>query len=655
MMDYFSLVTIIIIPLLLGAARIVLPWMRTRRTPLNLATISLLGVIAGSMSNLFRDTSQIFCMAWLADAGSMCIGFDKSGLLVTFLLGFCLILLLYTHTDQTILMPGQLLGLMIMSLGAGNTALSTEHFLMRYAALEVVGLCLVGATLITADSEGNSWRNTRLVFLNLKIGDMGLLAAILLMHTESASFNISPSMNQALTLPALARLMLVFSLLIATWVKLAVWPLNRWVIACHSHYPAVRAWFAHMLLPTLGVYLLYRSTPLLQSEGIDANIIAAAVCIAALIQGNRIFSPKNHSIRNANLHLFSSTCLVLLAAVSDQYFFWAYMILWVMGSLILIVFPEKIKKTAGKAAKAIVFINWSSRLLFLLILSVALWNVSLSQAIQPFFLFIMWAVWWMHCIQTLQYISALHPVIDSRPKTSFTKEGLMFFLGGLGITIVSLPGFLSIAELAALYVKQQSIHLIPDNFDIQIHPFFSVSFWAALPLAVLLNIFHNRNQSYAVQSKTWLDDILSQEKSELIGKSGNPPKDPLDVTNPVSSFLIKIAQFLYQYVERSSIEKLAKVFQRIFTFLFEKVERGSIEKLAKVFQRVFTFLFEKVEKFTSADMWVGILNSVLQSSRKIQSVHSGLLRVNLLWLLLFIAFLILVVMSFNLGSLMSIV
>ena len=90
------------------------------------------------------------------------------------------------------------------------------------------------------------------------------------------------------------------------------------------------------------------------------------------------------------------------------------------------------------------------------------------------------------------------------------------------------------------------------------------------------------------------------------------------------------------------------------TYIYENIEHGSIEKLIKGIQKVFTFLFNKVEKFTSADLWLHALRSVIDSSHRVQRMHPGLLRVNLVWLLLFIVVLVLIVVSPNIGSIFSI-
>ena len=89
------------------------------------------------------------------------------------------------------------------------------------------------------------------------------------------------------------------------------------------------------------------------------------------------------------------------------------------------------------------------------------------------------------------------------------------------------------------------------------------------------------------------------------------------------------------------------------TYIYENFELGSVEKLVKGIQKVFHFLFNKVEKFTSAYLWMHTLNAVRDSSHKVQRMHAGLLRVNLVWLLLFIIILVFIAVNPNIGSILS--
>ena len=75
--------------------------------------------------------------------------------------------------------------------------------------------------------------------------------------------------------------------------------------------------------------------------------------------------------------------------------------------------------------------------------------------------------------------------------------------------------------------------------------------------------------------------------------------------------------------------------------------------MIKGIQKVFNLLFNKVEKFTSIDLWIRTLSSVVDSSRKVQRMHPGFLRINLVWLLLFIIILVLITVVTNIGSIYS--
>ena len=99
---------------------------------------------------------------------------------------------------------------------------------------------------------------------------------------------------------------------------------------------------------------------------------------------------------------------------------------------------------------------------------------------------------------------------------------------------------------------------------------------------------------------------------------------------------------------------ISKFLMSTSNYIYENIEHGSVEKLIKGIQRVFYFLFVKVENFTSADLWMHALRSVIDSSYRVQNLHQGLLRANLVWLLLFIIVLVLIALSPNIGSIISI-
>ena len=90
-------------------------------------------------------------------------------------------------------------------------------------------------------------------------------------------------------------------------------------------------------------------------------------------------------------------------------------------------------------------------------------------------------------------------------------------------------------------------------------------------------------------------------------------------------------------------EKASKHFYLMAIFIYKHFEQESAEKIGKGLHSIFRFLFKKVERFTSGDLWLQALSIVMRSSRNVQQMHFGLLRYNLLWLLLFLIFIVIIV------------
>jgi hypothetical protein len=55
---------------------------------------------------------------------------------------------------------------------------------------------------------------------------------------------------------------IVLGLLVAVWVKTGTWPLGGWLRAAPELASSARAWLFMIVMPTLGLYLLYRVVPL---------------------------------------------------------------------------------------------------------------------------------------------------------------------------------------------------------------------------------------------------------------------------------------------------------------------------------------------------------------------------------------------------------
>ncbi len=162
----------------------------------------------------------------------------------------------------------------LMALASANIAFLADHFLARYVALEVVALCVALAPLVEVRDPASirlAW-NT---YLLLRIGDAGLLAAILILGDASGTLTIDPALESVLSsmggtggeLDTIGLGWMVTGFVLAVWVKLGGWPFHLWARTGRRLSLTSQAWLYAVVVPNLGAYLLYRVTPLLALAG----------------------------------------------------------------------------------------------------------------------------------------------------------------------------------------------------------------------------------------------------------------------------------------------------------------------------------------------------------------------------------------------------
>jgi formate hydrogenlyase subunit 3/multisubunit Na+/H+ antiporter MnhD subunit len=153
-------------------------------------------------------------------------------------------------------------GVLLIALAATNASFLAGHFLGRYVALEAVGLCIALLPLLELRNR-SGMRLSQSVYLTLRLGDAGLLVAILMLMDASGTLNIEEALHTGETLGRGHLAWVVAGFVLAVWVKTGAWPFHRWQQAGHRLSPVGRAWLYGLVMPNLGLYLLYRVTPLL--------------------------------------------------------------------------------------------------------------------------------------------------------------------------------------------------------------------------------------------------------------------------------------------------------------------------------------------------------------------------------------------------------
>jgi len=617
---------LVILPISLGAIFILFSRLSNSPTPLHLFILNIGVMIAATLAASFSTSPLRFCFTWQPSAGEMCVSLEKSSLLLILLTSISLLLMIAIYYRQAPKISSQQLGLILISISAANIAFLTEHFLLRYAALEGVGLCIVSASLALSPSGRRAWNNTKLTFLNFRLGDIGLLAAILLFYAHSGTFNISQNFNLAAELPITIRIVLTAGLLSAVWVKMAIWPLDFWADLCSFLPSIMRTWLVDLLMPSLGAYLLYRTSPLLLSNSSISIWVVFIVCISALTKTFFTTTNKQDMSLNRSPLVFSSVCLVVLAALGDQKTLWAFMIFWMFTRLVFLL--VSLRQDTRPVPQKTQYLSqyFAAQLLLLGFSMFALWQAALPASISPILIVVLWTTWWMHLIRILRFNFFTKNIAQKRK----TRELLRLIFSSLSLAGIIAAALFVIVFILSLLVKGKGIWIIPNRTYFRFFPLISFYFWSSLVLAAFGSVFLvNKTVDFMKLAKK-LKNFLSLRKLFPPIKKTDSSSDPLDLTRSISSLFLNIG-----------------------TFLYKTIEQGSIEKLVKGIQKVFSFLFNKVEKFTSADLWVHALRSVIDSSQKVQRMHPGLLRVNLVWLLLFIIVLVLIAVSPNISSILS--
>ncbi len=266
---------LMLLPLLGGLGLLIIP--RRARYP-QIAwyvTLGLSGLAAAcGLALLPYGEREIYTVTWLPGTGTLTFHVGGAGLYAAIATGSMLVLNLITTRliashksknggeEHRLFKSAFSPSLWLVAVAAANASFLAGHFLGRYVALEVVGLCIALAPLLEQyDAPGA--RQARFVYLLLRIGDAGLLTAILILLDAGNTLTISDALQVGTTLTPAYLAWVVGGFILAVWVKVSAWPLHSWQRASAQLSPVTQTWLYAILMPNLGIYLLYRVTPLL--------------------------------------------------------------------------------------------------------------------------------------------------------------------------------------------------------------------------------------------------------------------------------------------------------------------------------------------------------------------------------------------------------
>ncbi len=277
----------VMLPAMSGTIMMLL-WRRVRSSTAYYVTLL---ASAGSAISLlillpYADTTAVLSLDWMPGAGTMGMALAASSLWAALITSGALFAVLLSQGSSRAGFRVASSALILLTLTAANVAFLADHFLARYVALEVVALCVAMALLVDI-RRPTRFAPARTSYLILRLGDAGLLAAIFVLFQAGRTLNIERALDVGATLEGPTLAYAVAGFLLAVWVKLGGWPFHSWVQQGRPASLTTRAWLYGTVMPNLGLYLLYRVTPLLplvqplQQAALWVGAIGAAA--AALI------------------------------------------------------------------------------------------------------------------------------------------------------------------------------------------------------------------------------------------------------------------------------------------------------------------------------------------------------------------------------------
>jgi len=228
---------------------------------------------------LYLALSLLFSIFWVYRFGELeiitplsfmgeeiSISISNASLLIFFASLLSLIGMIFLHDDAKHQISGITALLLCVSISFGFIAFISGQFMIRYIALDIVGL-IAALMVLKSLKDQVTFRSFTLIFVILRFGDLSLLASILLLKSYTGTLNITDMLNTAVTLPLNVRLWVFAGFFLAVLVKTAVWPFVLWMRHAHKGSNGATFWVSGMLMPSLGYYLLYRIQPLIDSSG----------------------------------------------------------------------------------------------------------------------------------------------------------------------------------------------------------------------------------------------------------------------------------------------------------------------------------------------------------------------------------------------------
>ncbi|MBG0770697.1 MAG: hypothetical protein H0S82_03265 [Anaerolineaceae bacterium] len=299
-----------LIPFLLGVISIFIksfPADRLMRVVLGLSALAVLLLLWGGEMTL---PVPLF---FLGEPISLSLS-TTALLLCLFLLGVLGVLLHLNRVKSGRILSRFNFLILNFSLCFGFLAFFSNQFMIRYIALELVGL--LAAASMRQSLTPEAFKRFEDIFLTLRIGDICLLSSILLILPYSGNLVIPEMIAAAEVMPLAQRSWVVLGFILAVMVKMGVFPFSGWQKRARATMDTPAFWTTDFLMPALGMYLLYRVQPLIDSDPlfqVAVPILAAGVIVVRMAIS---YFDQRPYVRFIHLGSVMNAFILLMAAYS---------------------------------------------------------------------------------------------------------------------------------------------------------------------------------------------------------------------------------------------------------------------------------------------------------------------------------------------------
>jgi hypothetical protein len=585
-MAHFTLFWLLISPLVIALSWMLLAGRGLQRVKyLGAAALIATGGLLALLAAETATAPKALCLFTHPSAGAMCVLAEASSLRLSALLCLLLAALIAARVNTLALNPLQA-SFLFASLSAGCLALLAEHFLLRYIALELAAIWLLIELFLALQGDDAQMRSSISAFINLRVGDVGLLIAIFLMFSAGGSFIITDSLEAATQLDAGSQALAGTGLVLACWVKLGAWPLNGWARIGEGLHASLFSWFCRLLIPMLGGYLLYRSGVFIASIPGFGSVLLLAASVCALASALiRIFQTTYRDTILANQSYAACLLICLAGAGAGGQILPALAAFLIARLMIDLLRHTEQQFDAARRGRQTQWLLWARMLELMVFVPLVLHAA--QNGPRGIWVFLLWIGFGLQFLLTAAKMDLYYLSLESGGQV------LRPALRACGLVMLSAMGAWVLHHLSRLWLL--SAH----------------SAWQPLSIAQIIPWMPSMLGGVAAAGAILLGIKLAQNSPAL------------------AALARQAAVALSRLLSRDPLKSVQ------VSDVFDQYPR-----LMRSFGQFAGFLYDRVEHFTSVEVWRNVQAALFSAARRLQQLHTGKLRLNLVWMVLLLALLV---------------